>query len=75
VCPRGQRSARRPRAGNLFLPPGRRCFGCRLSYDLTYTSSQETRKYDGLRRLLAADTGMDPRLVKRAMGRIGKRGL
>jgi hypothetical protein len=74
VCPLvvGGRPCGR-RAGKLYLPPRGRYFGCRRCYDLSYTSSQESRKYDGLWRLLAADTGMDFRLVKRAMGQIGKR--
>jgi hypothetical protein len=74
VCPLvvGGRPCGR-RAGKLYLPPWGRYFGCRRCYDLSYTSAQESRKYDGLWRRLAADTGMDPRLVKRAMGRIGKR--
>jgi hypothetical protein len=40
------------RVGKLYLPPGGRYFGCRTCYDLTYTSCQESHKYDGLFRLM-----------------------
>ena len=52
------------RCGKLYLPPGGRYFGCRLCYNLTYTSSQEAHKFDGLYRVLAARTGVPPWLVK-----------
>jgi hypothetical protein len=40
--------------GKLYLPPGGRYYGCRHCYDLTYTSCQESHKYDGMWRALAA---------------------
>jgi hypothetical protein len=61
------------RVGKLYLPPGGRYFGCRRCYNLTYTSCQESHKYDGLFRRLATDTGRDFADVKRAMNRIDKR--
>jgi hypothetical protein len=60
------------RVGKLYLPPGARYFGCRHCHDLTYTSCQISRRYDGLARLLARQAGMDADLVRWAMNRIGK---
>ena len=57
------------RVGNLYLPPCARYFGCRHCHDLTYTSSQESHKYDRLFAGLARDTGLDPAFVKRALAR------
>ena len=59
----------RRRVGKLYLPPGGRVFACRRCYDLAYTSSRESRKYDGLYRRLAADTGFSLQAVKRTMRR------
>ena len=61
------------RVGKLYLPPGGRYFGCRHCYDLTYTSCQESRKYDGLARFLAGDLGTDLATAKELMREIGKR--
>ncbi len=42
----------RRRVGKLYLPSGRRYFGCRICYDLTYRSAQEhDKRVDALRRL------------------------
>ena len=45
VCPLyiAGRPCRR-RVGKLYLPPGRRYFGCRHCYNLTYISAQEGQK-------------------------------
>ena len=59
------------RVAKLYLPPRDRYFGCRHCHDLTYTSCQESHKFDGLYRLLAQNTGMDIGMVKRALDRIG----
>ena len=40
--------------GMLYLPPGGKYFGSRQAHGLTYTSCQESGKYDGLFRRLAA---------------------
>jgi hypothetical protein len=61
------------RVGKVYLPPGGRYYGCRHCYRLTYTSCQESHKYDSAFRGLARDTGMDFRTVKWAMNQIGKR--
>ena len=42
------------RVAKLYLPRGGRYFGSRQAYGLTYTSCQESGKYDGLFRRLAA---------------------
>jgi hypothetical protein len=55
------------RVGKLYLPPGARYFGCRHCYELTYTSCQENHKLDSMFNLLAKDTGMDPKTVKRLL--------
>jgi hypothetical protein len=68
VCPliaNGRACGRR--CGKLYLPPGGRYFGCRLCYDLSYVSAQEAHKWDGMYRMLAAQTGMSPRAVERAL--------
>ena len=56
-----------PRAGKLYLPPGGTYFGSRAAYGLTYTSCQESRKFDGLYRRLAAHMGIDAALVRDAL--------
>jgi hypothetical protein len=73
ICPlavNGQGCGRRVR--KLYLPPGGRYFGCRHCHDLTYTSCQESHKYDGLYRLMARNTGYDLTTVKRVMNRLRK---
>ena len=60
TCPlvvRGRPCGRR--VGKLYLPPGSRYFGCRRCYDLTYTSCQESQRFDRLFRSLAGETGID----------------
>lgn len=54
------------RGEKLYLPPGGLYFGCRKCYDLTYTSSQESHKFDGMYKSLAAEMGrgMTPQQVK-----------
>jgi hypothetical protein len=73
ICPlvtRGRDCGRR--VGKLYLPPGAHYFGCRHCHDLTYTSCQESHKFDGLYRLLARNTGYDFDTVKWAMDSIGR---
>lgn len=59
------------RLSKLYLPPRERYFACRRCHDLTYLSSQESRKYDRLYRLLAGDTGYTPEEVKKSLRRFG----
>ena len=74
LCPLvvGGRPCKR-RVGKLYLPPGSRYFGCRHCHDLSYTSRQESRRFDSLYRHLAQSTGYDLDTVKLAMKQIGKR--
>jgi hypothetical protein len=58
------------RVGKLYLPPAGKYFGCRHCYRLTYTSCQESRKYDSLYRDMARRTGEDMATVKRRMNRL-----
>jgi hypothetical protein len=61
------------RVGKLYLPPGGGSFGCRRCHELTYTSSQESHKHDGLAKLLGVDLEtwrrLERRLHKRATSR------
>jgi hypothetical protein len=52
------------RVSKLYLPPGAWYFGCRHCHDLTYTSCQESHRYDRMYGRLAQETGVDERLVK-----------
>lgn len=51
----------------LHLPPRQILFGCRFCYDLTYTSSQNSHKFDRLYAHLSRETGLTPKAVKKAM--------
>ena len=55
------------RVGKLYLPPGGTYFGCRHCYDLTYTSCQESHRFDGLYRMVAAQLGITTNAVKDAL--------
>ena len=55
LCPLTRNDGGPPRRmAKLYLPPGGRYFGSREAYELTYTSCQESGKYDGIFRRLAA---------------------
>ena len=72
ICPLARRDGGSPRrVGKLYLPPGSRYFGSREGHGLTYTSCQESGKFRGLFRHLAADMGTDEGMVRAAL----KRGL
>ena len=74
ICPLMiNRRACKRRVGKLHLPPGARYFGCRACHQLTYTSCQESRKWDGLARLLAREQSWEFADTKRIMRQIGKR--
>ncbi|MCG2777913.1 MAG: hypothetical protein L6406_19770 [Desulfobacterales bacterium] len=55
------------RAGKLYSPPGRKYFGCRECYDLTYTSCQDSHKFDALYEKIAKDVGTTPGFVRRVL--------
>jgi hypothetical protein len=74
LCPLGGRGpVCGRRVGKLYLPAGGLYFGCRRCHDLTYTSCQESGKFRGLYRLLAANTGYDIDTVRQALKLPGKR--
>ena len=58
------------RAAKLYLPPGGKYFKNRRAYGLTYQSCQESRKYDGLYRRVAAAVRMDVATVRFALKRL-----
>jgi len=64
-CPRCDK-----RRGKLHLPGGALHFLCRECHTLTYTSSNESGKYGRLFRLIAADSGMSPKGLRRGFKRI-----
>jgi hypothetical protein len=55
----------------LYLP--RRYFGCRHCHGLTYTSCQESHKFDSLNRLMAQNLGWSEADVRRTMHDLAKR--
>jgi hypothetical protein len=52
------------RCQKLHLPPGGKYFGCRECHKLTYTSCQESHKFDGLFGSIGREVGIDPEDVK-----------
>ena len=68
LCPLVRKDGRPPRrVAKLYLPPGGRYFGSRQAYGLTYTSCQESGKFNGLYRRLAAEMGTDAATIRRAL--------
>jgi hypothetical protein len=68
LCPLQRPDGGAPRrVDKLLLPPGGRYFGSRQSYDLTYTSCQESGKFRGLFTGIARDMGMDAATIRRAL--------
>lgn len=59
------------RCGKLHLPGGACRFACRACHDLTYTSCQESGKYDSLYRRLGVELGTDPDEIERLLRRRG----
>jgi hypothetical protein len=57
------------RVGKLYLPPGRQHFGCRHCHRLSYVSSQESRKWDRVYRMLGSELGWEPDEVRRVLNR------
>ena len=70
VCPlikNGVPCARR--CGKLYKPGYGKYFGCRICYDLTYRSSQESHKFDALYKTIASQMGCDFQTIRRALSR------
>jgi hypothetical protein len=63
----------RRRVGKLYLPPHSRYFACRHCHELTYTSCQESGKYNTLYRHIAADMGEDVATVRELLNSLGER--
>jgi hypothetical protein len=55
------------RSAKLYLPSGGKYFGSREGYGLTYTSCQESGKFRGLYRALAAEMGTDEASIRTAL--------
>ncbi len=55
------------RSGKLHLPSGGKWFGCRLCYNLTYTSSNESNKHGAILSMIAARLGGTLQDVRRAL--------
>ena len=71
LCPLARQDGGPPRrVAKLYLPPGGRYFGSREAYGLTYTSCQDSGKFDGLYRRLAAHMGTDPSSIRLALKRL-----
>ena len=70
LCPLARNDGGPRRVAKLYLPPGGRYFGSRQAYELTYTSCQESGKYDGLYRRLAANMGTDEASIRLALKRL-----
>lgn len=72
MASRGDGQACGRRVAKLYLPPGQWYFACRHCYNLTYTSCNESHKYDGMyKRLAGAAPGMDWRAVRDAFSMLG----
>jgi hypothetical protein len=70
ICPLERRDDGPPRrVAKLYLPPGSRYFGSRKGHGLTYTACQESGKFRGLFRLLAAEMETDEAMVRAALNR------
>ena len=68
ICPltvNGRSCGRR--VGKLYLPHDGRYFGCRHCYDLTYTSCQESHKFDACLAAVGAPMGLSARDVARLL--------
>lgn len=68
LCP-GHSGTCRRRCSKLYKAPGSAVFACRECHKLTYTTSQESHKFDGLFKRLAQDMGggVTPETVKRVL--------
>ena len=71
LCPLARKDGGPPRrVAKLYLSPGGRYLGSREAYGLTYTSCQESGKFNGLCRRLALDMGLDEATVRHALKRL-----
>ncbi|NMC58444.1 MAG: hypothetical protein GYA51_03515 [Candidatus Methanofastidiosa archaeon] len=74
VCPLTKNGVQcNQRVGKLYLPPGYTHFGCRHCYELTYTSCQESHKYDSFYSYFAGSLGMTTQEAKQALDSLEQR--
>lgn len=68
LCPAHGGGCRR-RSAKLYLPPGGAVFACRECHGLSYESCNESHRFDGVFKRLAAEmgNGMTPGTVKRIL--------
>ncbi len=68
ICPLTTNSRRcGQRVSKLYLPPGGLYFGCRHCYNLTYTSCNESHRFDMLHAMVAQNLNTTISEVKRAL--------
>jgi hypothetical protein len=68
ICPLVRFDGGPPRrVEKLYLPSGGKYFGSREAYGLTYTSCQESGKFNRLFGSLAAEMGMDTATIRAAL--------
>ena len=71
LCPLARNDGGPPRrVAKHYLPPGGTYFGSRQAYGLTYTSCQESGKFEGLYRRLGAHMGTDAASIRSALKRL-----
>ena len=56
--------SRNEKLSKLYLPSGSKHFACRRCHNLTYTSCQESHKFDSMFKFLALQTGASPKEIK-----------
>ena len=69
ICPSRRADGGPRRVAKLYLPPGRKYFGSREGYGLTYRSCQESGKDRKFIAALVAETGMNAKAVRGALKR------
>jgi hypothetical protein len=71
LCP-GHSGTCRRRCSKLYTAPGSSVFACRECHNLTYTTSQESHKFDSIYKHLAQDMGgqFTARDIERTLRRI-----
>ena len=76
LCPLVRQDGGPPRrVGELYLSPGGRYFGSREGYGLTYASCQESGRFRGIFRLLAAGMGTDETTVRQTVNALKRQNV
>ena len=55
------------RVAKLYLPSGTEYFGCRHCHSLTYTSCQDSHRFDALHEILGREVGIPGSVVKKIL--------